>query len=299
MSSSLFKKSGSPEEMLAALQKEKDWAGLAKAYYDLGVAAMEGGDLNHAQLWLHRSNTIYNADDDVYDKVGEKLIEDCSERIGALEEEEDLLYNAVLAEVEEKAGALEDSQRLVWCLLTMARLVTLGRRLSALPDCEVLGDLEWAADTMLRSMQEAVSREEYERLLDIAMALHELNGKPVYYTGEIPVPGKAPFQLFDLNGLYGTELEISGFINDHLELLDALSQGMGLPEVDCEACDIVAGALLPDYCVRTGTGEPGEAPRVKEELARIRADFDFVCSGPTWRQVAERMEGYKRLDLLA
>ena len=214
MSLNLFKKSGSPEERLTAFQTKRDWAGLARTYYDLGVAAMEGGELEHAQLWLHRANTIYNADDDVYDKVGEKLIDDCLKRIGALEDEEKLFYNSVLAEMEEKAAELDDTQRRIWGLLSAARLVHLCTRLSSLPGCEVLGELDWAIDTILRSMQEEPSQEEYQRLLDIAIALHELNGKPVYYMGEILVPGKAPFQLFDLNGLYGAEEELNAFIND-------------------------------------------------------------------------------------
>ena len=98
------KEAKKPEDQLAELQKKKDWAGLAKAYYEMGRAAMDAGDLNHAQLWLHRADTIYSADDGVYDKVGDKIIDDCSDRIGALEEEEGLLYNAIPAGIEEKAG---------------------------------------------------------------------------------------------------------------------------------------------------------------------------------------------------
>ena len=63
------KEAAAPEERLASLQSKKDWAGLVKAYYELGTAAMEQGDLNHAQLWLHRADTIYSASDAVYEKV--------------------------------------------------------------------------------------------------------------------------------------------------------------------------------------------------------------------------------------
>ena len=38
----LFKaKTKNPEEQLKECQLKHDWAGLAKAYYDLGIAAME------------------------------------------------------------------------------------------------------------------------------------------------------------------------------------------------------------------------------------------------------------------
>ena len=92
-----------PEERLADLQRKKDWAGVSKAYYELGVAAMDAGDLHKAQLWLHRADTIYSADDNIYDKVGEKLMDDCSDRIGRLEGEAGLFYNAVPAEIEARA----------------------------------------------------------------------------------------------------------------------------------------------------------------------------------------------------
>ena len=184
-----------PEKRLAELQGKKD-----RTYYELGVTAMDAGDLYRAQLWLHRADTIYSADDEIYDKVGEKIMDDCSDRIGRLEDEDGLFYNAVPAEIEARAEELNDPQVRVWGLLSIARLVRLGERLGRLPGCEVLGQLDWAVDLMLRSLQTMPSQEAYQRLMDMCDALYELNGKKIYYTGEIEVPGKAPFQLFDLNG---------------------------------------------------------------------------------------------------
>jgi len=137
-----------PDERLADLQRKKDWAGVSRTCYELGVAAMDAGDLHRAQLWLHRADTIYSADDNIYDKVGEKLMDDCSDRIGRLEEEH-LLYNDVPAQVEEKAAGLGNARVRVWGLLSLARLVKLGERLSALPGCEALGRLGWAVDMVL------------------------------------------------------------------------------------------------------------------------------------------------------
>lgn len=57
---------------------------------------MEQKDPNQATLWLHRADAIYSAADSVYKKVGEKLIDDCSDRIGQLEEEP-LFYNDIPA----------------------------------------------------------------------------------------------------------------------------------------------------------------------------------------------------------
>ena len=172
------KEEKSPEERLAGFQNKKDWAGLSKAYYEMGKAAMDRGDLNHAQLWLHRADTIYSADDATCEKVGDKIMDDCSDRIGALEEEDGLLYNALPAQIEEKAEELNDPQLRIWGMLSIARLANLGVRLARLPGCEVLGELGWAVDMMFKSIQEAPSQEEYQRLMSVCNGLYELNSKP-------------------------------------------------------------------------------------------------------------------------
>ena len=290
------KKEGkAPEEQLAEFQRKQDWAGVSRTYYELGVAAMDAGSLNKAQLWLHRADTIYSADDDVYDEVGEKLTDDCSDRIGALEEEGGLLYNSLPAQIEEKAEELNDPQLRIWGMLSIARLANLGGRLARLPGCEVLGELGWAVDMMFKSIQEAPSQEEYQRLMSVCNGLYELNSKPAYYTGEIEVPGKAPFQVFDLNGMMGIHIELNGYIDSHLRLLSALSQDKEPPAAEY---GLIGLTLLPDYYVRTGAGDLENVPQIKAELERIWSDYDFVCSGITWKQVEERVDEYKSLDIL-
>ena len=291
------KEGNAPEERLAEFQRKKDWAGVSRTYYELGVAAMDAGSLNKAQLWLHRADTIYSADGNIYDRVGEKLMDDCSDRIGRLEEEDGLFYNAIPAEIETKAEELNDPQVRVWGVLSIARLVRLGERLGRLPGCEVLGQLDWAVDLMLRSLQTMPSQEAYQRLMDMCDALYELNGKKIYYTGEIEVPGKAPFQLFDLNGLFGVEQELNGYTDNHLRLLAALSQCM--EEQPQAESSIVACALLPDYYVRSGADRLEDVPQIKAELQRIWSDYEFVRSGVTWEGVEKRIADYKQLDILA
>ena len=284
------------EERLADLQRKKDWAGVSMTYYELGVTAMDAGDLHKAQLWLHRADTIYSADDNIYDKVGEKIMDDCSSRIGRLENEEGLFYNAVLAEIEARAEELNDLQIRLWGLLSIARLVQLGKRLARLPECEVLGQLDWAVDLIFHSLQILPSQEAYQRLMDMCNALYELNGKPVYYSGEIEVPGRPPFQLFDLNGLFGVEQELNGYIDSHLRLLAALSQGAKeLPEIESS---IVGCALLPDYYVRSSADRLENILQIKAELQRIWSDYDFVRSDLTWEKAGKRIADYKRLDIL-
>lgn len=291
------KEPSSPEDRLAECRKKRDWAGLAKAYYDLGAAAMDRGELNRAQLWLHRADTIYSARDDVYEKVGEALADDCSDRIGRLEEEH-LLYNDVPAQVEEKAAGLGNARVRVWGLLSLARLVKLGERLSALPGCEALGRLGWAVDMVLKSFQNPPAEEELNGLEALSSALYALGDDPAFWGAgsETAVPSGAPFQVFDLNGLMGAHLEAEAYLSGHLEMIAALSQGQEPPEPET---GIIAQALLPDYYVRTGAGRPEEAPQVQAELERIWSDYDFICSSPSWETVAERIAQYKELDILA
>ena len=214
-----------------------------------------------------------------------------------MEEEDGLFYNKLPAEIEEKAGELSDIQVRMWGLLSMARLVKLGERLAKLPGCEVLGELGWAVDIMFRSLQELPSQEDYQRLMNVCNALYELNGKKIYYTGEIEVPGKAPFQVFDLNGMFGVEQELNGYLDSHLRLLAAVSQQADeLPTAESGA---VGCALLPDYYVRTGAGDLYEVPQIKAELARISSDFAAVRDQITMEEIKQRIAEYKQLDILA
>lgn len=291
------KETKAPEDRIAECQKKRDWAGLARACYELGVSAMDAGDLNKAQLWLHRADTVYSADDAVYEKVGDKLTDDCSDRIGALEEEEGLLYNSLPAEIEEKAGELSDVQVRVWGLLSIARLVKLGERLAKLPGCQVLGELDWAVDMMFRSLRTLPTQEEYQRLMDICNGLYELGDSPAFYGGgQIQVPGGAPFQVFDLNGM-GVLLELNSYLDSHLRLLAAVSQkAEELPAAESGA---VACALLPDYYVRTGASPLEEVPQIKAELARISDDFAAVRDQIPLEEIGKRIAAYRQLDILA
>ena len=114
---SLFKKKedAAPEERLAACLQKKDYAGLARAYYDMGKAALSAGDEGKAMLWFGRADTVYSARDDVYDKVGEKITEDCSDKIGELEEAP-LLSNQIEEEITDRINGMDDAQVRVWSL---------------------------------------------------------------------------------------------------------------------------------------------------------------------------------------
>ena len=119
---------------------------------------MNQGDLNRAQLWLHRADTIYSADDGVYEKVGDKLVDDCSDRIGQLEDEEQLLYNGVPADIDERAEELGDVQIRVWGLMSAARRADAEWCAGAVKMCQAL-------DRRMKSQRGVDSGEELKLLL--------------------------------------------------------------------------------------------------------------------------------------
>lgn len=281
------------EQRLARAQEKGDLAALAKIYYDMGVHCMKNNDPNRAMLYLSRSDTIFSSRDDVYDQVKESVREDCSERIGELEEMP-LLTNEIPEKLEEQAALfLDDLQIRLWGLMTMARLVKVGEYLSVLPGCEVLGELGRVTDLILRSFQEPVSQEEFQFLLDTCDQLYELGDDECFsdMTQQVEIPGGMPLQAFDLNGLLIlTELNL--YLDSHLRLM---TQGPDNSEAEM---GLVPCALLPDYYLRTCGTDLSSLPQIRLETERIQDDYEFVRSKFTWQDVAERVAQYKELDIL-
>ena len=297
----LFEKKKDPQERAAKSLEKKDWQGLSRAYYDMGVSAMESGDLNSAVLWLSRADTIYSANDETFAKTSKnglfrkEIVDDCSTRIGTLEDAP-LLYNDFPAQVEEKAEELSDIQVRIWGLMSIARLVNLGSRLGALPGCEVLGRLGRVVDIMLESFREPVTEDQYNLLMDTCNALYDLGDSEAFYGGnEIEVPGGPAFQVFDLNGMMGVHLELNGYLDNHLRFISALIRREEPPVAESS---MVGCTLLPDYYVRSGAKDLEEVPQIKAEMERIESDYAFLCSGITWEEVGRRVAEYKKLDIL-
>lgn len=282
------------EQRLARAQERNDLPALAKIYYDMGIHCMKNNDPNRAMLYLSRSDTIFSSRDDVYEQTKESLREDCSRRIGELEEMP-LLTNEISERMAEQAeNFLDDVQIRLWGLFTMARLVKVGEYLCGLPGCEVLGDLGKAVDLILRSFQEAISQEEYQFLMDTCDRLYELGDDECFsdMTQQVEIPGGKPLQAFDLNGLLVlTELNL--YLDSHLRLL---AQG---PENSNAETGLIPCALLPDYYLRTCQTDLSLQPRISQEAARIEDDYEFVRSRITWQDIAGRVAQYKELDILA
>lgn len=292
----LFDSKLPPLEQMAKCRQKHNWAGLVRACYRLGLSYMELSSLNQARLWLHRADTIYSADDKVYKKVGKKLIENCSDFIGTLESAS-LIYNDLPDQIAEKTEDMPDEKIRLWGLLSLARLVNLGNRLASLPGCEALGKLGWAVDTVAKSFRKPLTEREFDGLRDLGSSLYELGDSTDFWGigSEISVPGGPPFQVFDLNGTC-VHLEIDAYLDAHVKMTLARENGEEPPEPET---GIIAGALLPDYYVRTSAGRPEDKEKVNAEVERIWKDYEFICSDFTWEQILQKIAEYKEFDILA
>ena len=122
-------------------------------------------------------------------------------------------------------------------------------------------------------------------------AFYDLTDSELFYAGgQIDVPGGAPFQMFDLNGMMGTYLELNGYLDNHLRWLTAQTGQEPQAETGAVGC-----ALLLDYYVRVGDLPLEQIPQVQAELDRIWDDYRFLQSGVIWSQVAQRMADYKKM----
>lgn len=277
------------QDRLRALEEAQDWPGLAKAYYEMGCAAMDQGQLHRAALWLHRADTIYSSQDEIYEAVGDQLIDDCSDRIGQLEDEP-LLYNQIPEQIEQAAEEMDDLQLRLWGLLSISRLVPLMNQLSRLPGRQALDQLGWITDVILRSFQAPLTQDQFDLLSHYCNAFYNLTDSELFYAGgQIETPEGPPFQMFDLNGMMGTYLELTNYLDNHLRWLTA-EAGQELPaETGAVSC-----ALPLDYYVRVSDQPLDQLPPLQAELDRIWDDFRFLQSGPAWAQAGQRMAEYSR-----
>lgn len=130
--------------------------------------------------------------------------------------------------------------------------------------------------------------------MDVCNQFYELEDEEYFsdLTKEVGIPGGAPIQAFDLNGLLVlTELNL--YIDCHMRLL---TEG---PDNNPADVGLVPCALLPDYYLRTCKDDLSLLPQIQQEVTRIQDDFEFIRSKITWEDIARRIAQYKELDILS
>lgn len=292
----LFAGKAKPEQRQETPWEKKTELGEnAESCYRKGKEYQKKGDLERARLYLERASTLYSNFDQVFDEC-EVLMEDCDEQIGALEEE-DLLYNELLEEVLEKAEGLSNGQKYIWGLLSLSRLQTVFDRLSACPECGILGELKRVLDIFSQGLDRDLTEEERTYLQDFITRFYDFGDSGAFADtrNRVAVEGDKALQVFDLNGN-------SAFTCLHIFLdkcIYAFCNGFAeIENAEPAEVDFIPGTLLEDYYLRTGDQELREIPAVQEEIGRIRSDFEFVQANPDVQAVRERMESCRRLNIL-
>lgn len=287
------------EELLAqasALEEELALPKLAHTYYEIGKLYQERDDLERAKLYLERANTLYSDFDEVYEEC-QSFMDDCDERLGALEEE-DILYNSLLEQVEEKASEFSNEEKFYWGLLSLARLESTLKRLAACPGCEILLEVEKVLDLLVQSMYKDMQEADKEYLNNFLERFYDFGDSEAFVdvSNQVPLLDGTMLQLFDLNG-NDTMTCLHLFIDT---CFSALSDGADWVEVGDDAeVDFIACTILGDYYLRTQDGNLRDNPKIQEELARIWSDAEFIDSEPEIDEVIDRIQTYRKINLLA
>lgn len=267
----------------------------SESYYRMGKELMRRDDLERARMYLERASTLYSSFEQVYGEC-EAFLYDCDEQIGALEEEQ-LLFNELLDEVEEKAGGLSGRQRYVWGILTLARFQVLFDRLSACPGCGILGEVGQMLDLFSEGIGRRLQQEELGQLQDFVLRLYDFGDSESFVDPEnqVSVSGGQPLQVFDLNGN-------SGFTSIHIFMdncANLFEDGFDRAE-DAEPAelDFIPCTLMEDYYLRTTDGDIRRIPKLQEEMERIRSDCEFVKGDPDVQAIRERIRTWRSVDLL-
>lgn len=280
----------------AALQEENMELGeLAETYYELGKAYAEKGDSERARLYLERSSTLYSNFDQVCGS-SEDFMDDCNERIGALEAKP-LLGNKILEQVKEKSELLSNAQKYYWGLLSLARFQAVFQHLAGCQNCRILGEFSQVMDMLCRAVGQESQVEELDYSLDFITRFYDFCDSEAFVDtkNQAELGQGAPFQLFDLNG-NSTVTLMHLFVD---KFISVLRDGFGTVEGNEEAeVGFVPCTLLMDYYLRTREGDIQEIPQVRAEFNRIWSDYDFVKSHPVPQDVLHRLEQYRKLDIL-
>lgn len=302
----LFKKQPEKAADPAALQAKGDFAGLSKLYFQMGKDALAQGDQDRARMWLGRSQAFTDASGEIYEKVGEAIIDEAADLLSELEDAP-LLVNEVTRRVEEEFETLSGVQRWQWSTLTFCRLQKLLEAAGALRGCEPLRETGAVIDALFAHFYSGTSDEAWDRVKAYSSFLFQWADSPAYFDPrqEIPVPGGAPLQLLDLNGeIVPTELCLYMDIMVSGRLSARQTEGTA-PQKVLDSLDVndysgmVRCALLSGYYLRTHGGKLDGMPQVQAEVARIWDDLEFVRTGPDREAVECRAAEYRRLALPA
>ena len=268
---------------------------LSEKYYRMGKEYQLKGDLERARLYLERASTIYSNFDQVYDEC-EAFMYDCDEQVGMLEDEE-LLYNEILEQVEEKAEELTNRQSYIWGILSFARLQKIFQKLSGCEECGILKETGRVLDVLCHGVEQTTTSEELGYLQDYVNRFYDFDNSEAFVreTNQVSLENGRTLQVFDLNG-NSTLTCLHLFLDKCAYILES---GFHMADFgEPMELDFIPGTLMIDYYLRNEEGDLHEIAQIQEEVKRIWSDFEFVKEDPDAQAVTERTGRYRELDIL-
>lgn len=289
---------------LEELQAKGYWVDLVRAYFAKGKECLARGDRERADLWLSRAQAICDSDDGIYEKVGGKLIDQCSDLLGELED--DLFGTQVVERVEAEYSTLSGARKRLWGLLTLCRLERLLTAVGDFPGCAPLKDTGEAIDALLDHYYGEAGEVAWARLEEYNDFIAGWCDSPAILDERAALPAPAgAFRLPDLNGeIVPTELSlyldvvVSGDLSR--EEIRGLDDPQVLDRLDLnDQSGMIRCGLLTHYWLRVQDGPLEAVPQVRAEVARIWDDLAFLRTGPDEKALRARAAEYRKLDILA
>lgn len=270
-------------EDLKKAQRSKDFVKTAKLYYEVGACYYQQGNKEKAWLYLNRFDTLSGSQDEIYEKIPEKLMDQASDWIGELEEA-DLYLNELMNWAEEAAEELDVIQRAKWNLLTLARFEMLFQQLSRLSGFELLNRYGRVVEILAQALYEPVGEAEYKEALGFVKEFYPFTDSKALadVSNCVSIAGGGDFEAYDLQGSC-TLLNMYTLLDDILQYAE---QRRNMGEI---GTDLLTNVLLADYYIRTHEEPLREIPAVRAEVERIQADLEFVKGNPVRAEFMERM----------
>ena len=299
-----FRKQEAPAASLEELQAKGYWVDLVRAYFAKGKECLAQGDRERADLWLSRAQAICDSDDGIYEKVGGKLIDECSDLLGELED--GLFGTQVVGRVEAEYSTLSGARKRLWGLLTLCRLEKLLTAVGDFPGCAPLKDTGEAIDALLDHYYGEAGEIAWARLEEYNDFIAGWCDSPAILDERTALPAPAgAFRLPDLGGeIVPTELSLYLDVVVSGDLSRGEVRGLDDPQV-LDRLDLndqsgmIRCGLLTHYWLRVQDGPLETVPQVRAEVARIWDDLAFLRTGPGEKALRARAAEYRRLDILA
>lgn len=288
----LLKKTESLEGLMEALRKaqaNRKYVKIAKLYYRIGEYYQQEGNIEKLWLYIHRFDNLSSSQDEIYNKISDKMIDSASCLIGELEKKEDFLPNELIRWAEKEAKSLDIIQKVKWNLLTVARFEKLFMELSRFKDFAFLSRFGVAVDAMVQLVY-FPNGEAYGRLLDFAKKFYPFIDSMALadVSNCIPIAGGADFEAYDLQNE-------DTLLNMYILMDDILQYAEQKRKMGDISMNLVTNVLQADYYIRTHDEPLREIPAVQAEVERIREDLEFVKGYPDKPEFVERVEQHREL----